>query len=346
MSGLRDERHNNVTDKIAVIGAGAWGTTLAGLLAGKGLDTALWAYEEDLAARMKSSRVNDVYLPEYVLPQGLKVTSDIAEAVAGRDVILMVAPSHASRAVLEKLLPHTSPDAVFVSASKGIENDTLMTMDEVLQDVLPKPFHTRLAVLSGPSFAKEVCKRMPTAVSVASRNPDVSRLIQAVFNTDYFRVYTNPDVTGVELGGSLKNVIAIAAGCSDGLGYGHNTRAALITRGLAEIARLGVAKGANPLTFSGLAGMGDLVLTCTGELSRNRTVGFKLGQGMKLKGILEDMKMVAEGVKTAMSAHGLAVRHSVDMPITEQVYNMLYNDAEPQLVVRKLMSRDLKGELG
>lgn len=345
-SRIADERRKQVTEKIAVIGAGAWGTTLAGLLADKGQDTSLWVFEEDLAARMTDSRVNDMYLPEYVLPAGLAVTPDLKEAVAGRDIILMVAPSHATRTVLERIAPHAAPGAVFVSASKGIENDSLMTMDEVLMDVLPKEFHHGIAVISGPSFAKEVCRRMPTAVSVASRNPDVLRRIQAAFNTDYFRVYTNPDVTGVELGGSLKNVIAIAAGCSDGLGYGHNTRAALITRGLAEIARLGAARGANPLTFSGLAGMGDLVLTCTGELSRNRTVGFRLGQGMKLAEILADMKMVAEGVKTTKSAYGLAERHGVDMPITEQVYNLLYNDAEPQLVVRKLMTRDLKGELG
>lgn len=333
-------------EKVAVVGAGAWGTTLAGLLADNGHEVALWVFEEDLAARISRSRVNDLYLPDYVIPEGVTATPDIHEAVKGKDVIVMVTPSHAARSVFENMLDSVRETATFISASKGIENETLMTMDEVMQYVLPKVFHSRLAVLSGPSFAKEVCRRMPTAVTVASRNPVVSRRMQELFSNEYFRVYTNPDVTGVELGGSLKNVIAIAAGCSDGLGFGHNTRAALITRGLAEISRLGSAMGANPLTFSGLAGMGDLVLTCTGELSRNRTVGYKLGQGMKLAGILAEMKMVAEGVKTTKSAYGLMQRHGVEMPITEQVYGLLYEDAEPRLVVRKLMTRDPKGEIG
>jgi len=333
-------------DRVAVIGAGAWGTTIAGLLADNGHDVSLWVYEEELAARIGKTRMNDMYLPEYVLPEGVFATSVLCEAVRDRGIIVMVTPSHAARAVLDGMLGCVSDTATFCSASKGIENDTLMTMDDVLQYVLPKVFHSRLAVLSGPSFAKEVCRRMPTAVAVASRNPDVSKRLQGIFSNESFRVYTNPDVIGVELGGSLKNVIAIAAGCSDGLGFGHNTRAALITRGLAEMARLGSAMGASPLTFSGLAGMGDLVLTCTGELSRNRTVGYKLGQGMKLAEILSEMNMVAEGVKTTKSAYDLAQRHGVEMPITEQVYRLLYEDAEPTLVVRKLMTRDPKGELG
>jgi glycerol-3-phosphate dehydrogenase (NAD(P)+) len=242
------------------------------------------------------------------------------------------------------MVPHLGTDTSFISASKGIENDTLMTMEEVMKDVLPKSYHNRISVLSGPSFAKEVCRRLPTAVAVASRNPDEARRMQEAFTTKYFRVYTNPDVTGVELGGSVKNVMAIAAGCSDGLGFGHNTRAALITRGIAEMSRLGRAMGANPLTFSGLAGIGDLVLTCTGDLSRNRTVGYKLGEGKKLADILAEMKMVAEGVRTTKSVRGLSKKHRVDMPITEQVYGLLYEDSEPKLVVRKLMSRDLKEE--
>jgi len=334
------------TEKIAVIGGGSWGTTLAGLLADKGHDVALWVFEADLAGRMTGSRVNDLYLPYYKIPENIEVTSDLGLAVRGRGIILMVAPSHVTRGVLAGLLPYADESACFVSATKGIENDTLMTMHEVMEDVMPKAFHNRTAYLSGPSFAKEVCMGMPTAVSMASRDPAVATRLQAAFNTDRFRVYTNPDVIGVELGGALKNVIAIAAGCSDGLGFGHNTRAALITRGLAEIARLGVAMGANPLTFAGLAGMGDLVLTCTGELSRNRTVGYKLGQGTSLPDILSEMKMVAEGVKTAKAAYGLAKKYGVEMPITEQVYRLLYEDTTPQDVVRTLMTRDLKSELG
>ena len=333
-----------MNEKIAVIGGGSWGTTLAGLLAGKGHETILWVFEEDLAQRMQATKVNDIYLPGHTLPDTLKVTHKLDEAVSGADIVLMVTPSHVLRTVLSQLAPSVRSDACFVCASKGIENDTLLTMHEVMEDVLPKEFHGRIACISGPSFAKEVCQKMPTAVSVACRDPQVALRVQAAFNTQYFRVYTNPDVTGVELGGALKNVIAIAAGCSDGLGFGHNTRAALITRGLSEIARLGMAMGANPLTFSGLSGMGDLVLTCTGELSRNRTVGYKLGQGQKLGEILSEMKMVAEGVKTAKAAYGLAKKYGVTMPITQQVYNLLYEDKDPKSVVRELMTRDLKSE--
>jgi len=333
-------------EKIAVIGGGSWGTTLAGLLAAKGQDVSLWVYEADLAARMADARLNDLYLPDYTIPESLAVTSDLAEAVRGRGIILIVTPSHILRHILTTLHPHAADDAVYVCASKGIENDTLLTMSEVMEDVLPKGAHSRVACLSGPSFAREVCKGMPTAVVVAANDPALAKRIQAAFSTDYFRVYTSPDVMGVELGGALKNVIAIAAGCSDGLGFGHNTRAALITRGLAEIARLGVAMGANPLTFSGLSGMGDLVLTCTGELSRNRTVGYSLGRGEKLGAILSGMKMVAEGVKTSKAAYELSIKHEVSMPITEQVYHLLYEDRDPKRVVRELMTRDLKGELG
>jgi glycerol-3-phosphate dehydrogenase (NAD(P)+) len=333
-------------EKIAVIGGGSWGTTLACLLCEKGHRVSLWVFEEDLAERMRQTRVNNLYLPGSVLPDDLDITHDLGWSADGADIILVVTPSHVTRGILQKLSGHVKDGACFVSATKGIENDTLMTMAEVMEDVLPKSFGARASFLSGPSFAREVIRKMPTAVSVASRDPATARRIQAAFNTDYFRVYTNPDVIGVELGGALKNVIAIAAGCSDGLGFGHNTRAALITRGLAEIARLGVAMGANPLTFSGLSGMGDLVLTCTGELSRNRTVGYKLGEGMKLDDILAEMKMVAEGVKTTKSAYGLSRKYSVSMPITEQVHALLYDGKEPKRVVRELMTRDLKSELG
>jgi glycerol-3-phosphate dehydrogenase (NAD(P)+) len=334
-----------LSEKIAVIGAGAWGTTLAALLADKGHKVTLWVYEDDLAGRMRESRINDLYLPGHVLPE-MGITSDLASAVKDKALVLTVTPSHVARTALKALAQSARPDAYFVCASKGIENESLMTMSEVMEDVLPKEFHHRTAFLSGPSFAKEVILKMPTAVSVASKEPQTAKHVQKIFSTDYFRVYTSPDVMGVELGGSLKNVVAIAAGCSDGLGFGHNTRAALITRGLAEIARLGMAMGANPLTFSGLSGMGDLVLTCTGELSRNRTVGFRLGKGEKLSDILSAMKMVAEGVKTTKAAWALSKKYGVRMPITEQVYNLLYEGKEAARVVKDLMTRDLKSELG
>lgn len=334
-----------MSEKIAVIGAGAWGTTLAALLADKGHKVSLWVYEKDLAGRMRESRINDLYLPGHVLPE-MEFTSDLATAAKDKSIILTVTPSHVARTALTALAQSVNPDAYFVCASKGIENESLMTMSEVMEDALPKEFHHRTAFLSGPSFAKEVILKMPTAVSVASKEPQTAKHVQKIFSTDYFRVYTSPDVMGVELGGSLKNVVAIAAGCSDGLGFGHNTRAALITRGLAEIARLGMAMGANPLTFSGLSGMGDLVLTCTGELSRNRTVGYRLGKGEKLSDILSAMKMVAEGVNTTKAAFALSKKYSVQMPITEQVYNLLYEGKEAARVVKDLMTRDLKSELG
>jgi glycerol-3-phosphate dehydrogenase (NAD(P)+) len=316
------------------------------MLSAKGQAVSLWVYEADLALRMAETRENDLYLPGHRLPGGLAITSSLEEAVRGSGIVLMVTPSHVTRRVLDGAAPFVSEDAVVVSATKGIENDTLMLMSEVVEDILPKSFHSRLAYISGPSFAKEVAAGMPTAVSVASRNPAAAARVQAAFNTEYFRVYTNPDVLGVELGGSLKNVIAIAAGCSDGLGFGHNTKAALITRGLAEIARLGAAMGANPLTFAGLSGMGDLVLTCTGGLSRNRMVGEKLGQGMDIGEVLGEMKMVAEGVNTAKAAYGLSKKHGVTMPIVEQTYLLLYEGKDPKQVVRDLMTRDLKSELG
>jgi glycerol-3-phosphate dehydrogenase (NAD(P)+) len=330
--------------KIGVIGAGSWGTTLANLLAKKGLDVTLWAYEADLAARMTQTRVNDLYLPEVELDQRLAVTSDLTAAASNRQLLLMVCPSQVMRRVLEQCRPALSPDGLLVSAAKGIENDTLLTMSEVLEEVLGPGVAERCAFLSGPSFAKEVAAEQPTAVTVAATNESVAATVQELFSTDYFRVYTNADVMGVEFGGALKNVIALAAGVSDGLGFGHNTRAALITRGLAEIARLGEAKGAQAATFAGLAGMGDLVLTCTGDLSRNRTVGMELGRGRKLNDILGSMRMVAEGVKTTLSAFQLAQKLGVDVPITEQMYQILYADKSPRQAVTDLMLRVLKAE--
>jgi len=329
---------------IGVIGAGSWGTTLADLLAKKGYAVTLWAYEHDLVERLAATRQNDLYLPGFTLAPGLAFTSDLTVAVAGRDLLLLVPPSQVMRQVVSQVAEHIAPGTLIVSASKGIENDTLQLMSEVLYEVLPGTLAAGLVFLSGPSFAREVASGMPTAVVAASAREEAARRVQEIFSTDAFRVYTNDDVVGVELGGSLKNVIAVAAGVSDGLGFGYNTRAALITRGLAEMTRLGVALGADAATFAGLAGMGDLVLTCTGDLSRNRSVGMELGRGRKLEEILGGMKMVAEGVKTTLSAYQLASRLGVEVPITEQVYRILYEGKDPRRAVGDLMLRGLKHE--
>ncbi|MCK4536130.1 MAG: NAD(P)-dependent glycerol-3-phosphate dehydrogenase [Desulfuromonadales bacterium] len=330
--------------RIGVIGAGSWGTTLANLLAKKGLEVMLWVYEADLAVRLKEHRVNDLYLPDFKLSERLDYTSDLEEVVAGRQALVLVPPSQAMRSVVSRIVDLVEADCLLVSASKGIENDSLLTMSEVLADIFGAEISSRCAYLSGPSFAKEVSAELPTAVAVAAEDCALASQVQDLFSTDYFRVYTNSDVVGVELCGALKNVIALAAGVSDGLGFGYNTRAALITRGLVEMARLGKAKGANQETFSGLAGMGDLVLTCTGDLSRNRTVGMELGRGRSLEEILAEMRMVAEGVKTTLSAFQLAQRLGVDMPITTQMYEILYAGKEPRQAVTDLMMRDLKPE--
>jgi glycerol-3-phosphate dehydrogenase (NAD(P)+) len=330
--------------EIGVIGAGSWGTTLADLLAKKGFAVTLWAYEKDLVERMGRSRENDLYLPGVALSENLSFTSDLTEAVAAKNVLVLVPPSQIMRQVMSRAVPHIAPETVVVSASKGIENETLQTMSEVLNDLLAPDLNRRLAFLSGPSFAREVAAGMPTAVVAASADSEIARKVQGIFSTEVFRVYTNDDVIGVELGGALKNVIALAAGVSDGLGFGYNTRAALITRGLAEMTRIGVAMGANPATFSGLAGMGDLVLTCTGDLSRNRTVGMELGRGRSLEEILAGMNMVAEGVKTTLSTFQLAQKLQIEVPIVEQMYLILYQGKEARQAVNDLMLRELKPE--
>ncbi|MDY6856199.1 MAG: NAD(P)H-dependent glycerol-3-phosphate dehydrogenase [Thermodesulfobacteriota bacterium] len=331
--------------EIGVIGAGSWGTTLANLLAEKGYRVTLWVYEPELCDIIKRKRENTLYLPDSKLSDNIYPTASFAEVCKGKGILVSVVPSHVVRNTISQTIPFLAEKPIIVSASKGIESDTLMSMSHVLKEVLPVALHENLVYLSGPSFAKEVIKKTPTAVSVASENQEACRIAQGVFATQFFRVYTNSDVIGVELGGALKNVIAIAAGTSDGLGFGHNTRAALITRGLAEISRLGVFVGANPLTFSGLTGLGDLVLTCTSDLSRNRSVGLQLGKGKKLKEILDDMKMVAEGIKTTKAAYHVAKKLNVQMPITEQIYYLLYEDKPAKDVVTQLMSRDLKCEL-
>jgi glycerol-3-phosphate dehydrogenase (NAD(P)+) len=333
-----------VQEKIGVIGAGSWGTSLAILLSEKGHDVSLWVYEKDLSERIKKNRVNDLYLQGFKIPESVFITTSLKESSDRKDLIVTAVPSHVLRAVLTDLAPFIDKKAILISCTKGIENDTLLTPSGIMKEILPEEVHNNLSFLSGPSFALEVAKKLPTAVSVASYDRDAGLRVQTAFNTNYFRVYTNPDVIGVELGGAIKNVIAIASGVSDGLRYGNNARAALITRGLREISRLGIVMGANPLTFSGLSGLGDLILTCTGELSRNRTVGYKLGQGIRLKDILLEMRMVAEGVNTTKAAYRLSKKYNVEMPITEQVYKLLYKDKEPKDVVKDLMARGLKDE--
>ena len=331
--------------KIGVVGAGSWGTALANVLATKGYPIDLWVFEEDVCRQIQETAQNDVFLPGVTLSDNLRPTSDLRMVVQGKDLILIVVPSHVMRDVSRQMAPMLQPDSIIVSASKGIENETQLTMSGVLGETLTDLGDNRFAVLSGPSFAREVAMGLPTVVTAASRHEGCAQIVQHAFATPAFRVYTNDDVIGVELGGSVKNVIAIAAGMIDGLKMGLNTRAALITRGLTEMRRLGLAMGANPRTFAGLAGVGDLVLTCTGDLSRNHTVGKKIGEGMKLKEVLSQMRMVAEGVKTALSVYNLSRRLRVEMPISHAIYRILYEDLAPQDAVYQLMTRDLKQEL-
>ncbi len=329
--------------KSSVIGGGSWGTALASVLASKGPVT-LWAREPDVAAGINTNHRNPRYQTDCELPENVVATTELRTAVAGAELVCVVVPSHAMRAVIGGVSDMLLPGVPIVSASKGIENQSLQTMEEVLCDVLPPALWVDLAFLSGPSFARETLQKMATAVTVAARFGHTAKSVQAAFSTPNFRVYTTEDVTGVELGGALKNVVAIAAGIATGMGLGHNSMAALLTRGLAEITRLAVKLGANPLTLSGLAGMGDLVLTCTGGLSRNRHVGVELGKGRTLEAILGEMNEVAEGVRTTRSAYNLARREGVEMPITEQVYAVLYEQKSPAQALSDLMTRDLKRE--
>ncbi|GBE05530.1 MAG TPA: NAD(P)-dependent glycerol-3-phosphate dehydrogenase [Nitrospirae bacterium] len=325
---------------IAVIGGGSWGTTLAGLLADKEYDVSLWVYEQSVAEEIQRTRVNSTYLPEYVIPDSIKVSHKLEDVVKRTRYVLNVVPAQYTRAVFKDARPYIHKDAIIINASKGIERGTLLTVSAVLKEL----FDCKVAALSGPSFASEVIKRLPTAVTIAAEDDDTCFLLQEIFNTDYFRVYTHTDITGVEIGGALKNVMAIASGISDGLGLGASARAALITRGLVEITRLGKAMGAHERTFMGLSGLGDLVLTCTGQLSRNHTVGVKLGQGLKLQDIVQSMKMVAEGVATSEAAYELSKKYNVEMPIVEQIYKTINEDKNPADAVKALMGRTLKSE--
>jgi len=325
---------------IAVLGAGAWGSSLAKLLAEKEYDTVIWALEKEVADEINEKGINSVYLDGVSFPGTLKATSDLSEAVNKARYILNVVPTQHTRSVIEKALPYIEDSAVIINASKGIENGTHLTVSSIIKELTGH----RIAVISGPSFAAEVTKRLPTAVTLATEDNSTALILQEIFNTDYFRVYTHNDILGVELGGALKNVMAVASGISDGLGLGNSARAALITRGLAEMSRLGASMGADPATFAGLSGLGDLVLTCSSPLSRNYTVGSQLGQGKTLKEIMEGRKSVAEGVATAKAAHDLALKQNVDMPIAEQVYRVLYEDKPAATAVSDLMTRSPKSE--
>jgi glycerol-3-phosphate dehydrogenase (NAD(P)+) len=331
--------------KIGVVGAGSWGTAIANLLALKEYAIDLWVFEKIVKDQILKHRENKIFLAGISLSPNISPSNDLFEVVAQKDLVVIVVPSHVMRVTTQKIAGFLSKEAVVISASKGIENKTHLTMTGIFRETLPDIPDDHLAVLSGPSFAREVAKKNPTVVTVASKSLKVASLVQHVFATPYFRVYTNDDLIGVELGGSVKNVIAIAAGIVDGLGLGLNSRAALITRGQTEIRRLGLALGANPRTFTGLAGIGDLILTCTGNLSRNHTVGKKIGAGMKLGEVLAKMHMVAEGVKTAKSVYNLSRKIGVEMPISHEVYHILYDDLAPQKAVHRLMTRDLKQEL-
>ncbi|HWR15254.1 MAG TPA: NAD(P)H-dependent glycerol-3-phosphate dehydrogenase [Terriglobales bacterium] len=327
---------------IAVIGAGAWGTALAVALARQHRhNVTLWAFEKEVSESVRQRGINEMFLPGQTLPIEIQVTNSLEEALRNQQMVVSVMPSHHTRRVFKNMAPFLHREMIFVSATKGVENETLLRMSEVIREVIAeKGWNPRIGAISGPSFAKEVAKGDPTAITVASKDADLAALVQREFSDHTFRIYTNDDIIGVELGGALKNVIAIAAGVCDGLGLGHNTIAALITRGLAEIARLAVACGARQVTMAGLAGMGDLVLTCTGGLSRNRTVGVELGKGRKLDEIIAGMHgMVAEGVLTTNAAVGLAKKMNVEMPITEQMYAILHDGKSPKESMRELMTR-------
>ena len=331
---------------IAVIGAGAWGTALAKILAEKGLAIRLWAYEPNIVDAINTSHENPLFLKGVTLPAALTATSSFADALEGCDGILFVTPSHVARPVLERLAACLTHPIPLIIATKGIEEDTTKLMTQVAEDVFPTPMHPMVMVLSGPSFASELSTGRPTAVCLAGADNQLVRQFQSALMTPTFRIYADADVIGVQLGGALKNVIAVAAGVVDGLELGLNARAALITRGLAEIIRLGTAMGADPRTFYGLSGVGDLVLTCTGTLSRNHTVGMRIGKGEPLDAVLGGMQAVAEGVRTARAAWGLAKRYGVDMPIIQEINAVLFEHKPCCNAVSDLMARDAKEEKG
>lgn len=330
--------------RLAIIGGGSWGTALALALAPKYDSVRLWVFEPYLADTINRTRINDLFLPGFKLPAAIEAGTRLGWAIDAAETVLGVMPSHHARSIYTQLAPHAAPDMLFVSATKGLEPDSLLRISEVIRDVLKPRFEARIGVLSGPTFAREIARGEPAAIVISSIDADLARTIQHRFAGPSFRLYTNSDPVGVEIGAALKNVIAIAAGVCAGLGLGANTMAALITRGLAEITRLAIAAGGSARTLAGLAGLGDLVLTCNGELSRNRTVGYQLGQGKPLSEILGGMRMVAEGVQTTSAAVALAARLRVEVPIAAQMHAVLYQDKSPKAALRDLMERSLKEE--
>ena len=330
--------------KISVLGAGGWGTTLAILLHYNGHEVTLWEYKKNYSKILVKSRINETYLPGVKIPKEILITHDLEEATINKNMIVLAVPSQFLRSVTTKITPSDIKNSILVSVAKGIENNSLMTMSQMLKDEIPSLNSDQIGVLSGPSHAEEVSRRIPTAVVTASQNVDTSKSIQAAFITSYFRVYASTDTLGVELGGAFKNVIAIGAGIIDGAKFGDNTKAAIMTRGIAEISRLGIALGAQPETFAGLSGMGDLIVTCMSKHSRNRYVGEQVGAGKKLKAVLKSMQMVAEGVETSRSASSLGKKHKVEIPITTEVYRILFEDKDPVKATTDLMTRDMKME--
>ena len=329
---------------IGVIGSGAWGTTLALLLANKGLEVVLWEHQPERAVAIQQSRENALFLPRFRLPDNLYVTSDVAQATRGKQLLLLVTPSQRMRENVRLLAPYLGPDTLCVSCTKGIEIGSLKRMTEVITEEIPSVAH-RIAALSGPNISFEIAQGKPTAAVVAVSNEEVAVRIRDMVNTPLFRIYTSTDVVGVELGGALKNIIAIGAGFNEGMQYGENAKAAFITRALAEIARLGIAAGAHPMTFIGLAGIGDLIVTCASPLSRNQQLGRRLAAGEKLEDILASTHTVAEGLYTTKAALQLAKRYNVELPITQQLSLVLFEGLDPHKAVPELMMRDPKSEM-
>ncbi|GHV56717.1 glycerol-3-phosphate dehydrogenase [NAD(P)+] [Deltaproteobacteria bacterium] len=331
--------------KVAVIGAGAWGTALAAHAARQGLAVTLWAHRPEVAERINRDRINPEFLPEVKLPDNLVAVSDMERALAGQKLVLMVVPSHVMREVAARLAPNLPRGALVVSASKGIEDETSATMVQILEEEFRPHAGLELGALSGPSFAREVALGLPTAVTLAMRSRPLAQAVQALLSAPTFRIYTSLDLVGVELGGALKNVYAIATGICDGFSLGLNARAAMLPRALGEMSRMAVALGANPMTLAGLSGMGDLILTATGDLSRNRQVGLRLGRGEQLTDILAGRRDIAEGIRNARSVHGMALRYQVEMPMAREVYRVLYEGKEPRQGLVELLNRPLKDEL-
>ncbi|MCR4430085.1 MAG: NAD(P)H-dependent glycerol-3-phosphate dehydrogenase [Tepidanaerobacteraceae bacterium] len=331
--------------KVAVVGAGGWGTTLANMLAQNGIAVSLWSRRPELAEEIKICRENKAYLPGIKISNNIFISSDIERVVHDSEFVVMAVPSHSMGEIARRIARHLKDDAIIISAAKGLETDSFRRMSEVLEQELPSKFSKNIAVLSGPSHAEEVSKELPTAVVAASAVRQVAELVQDIFMNNYFRVYTNPDVVGVEIGGALKNVIAICSGISDGLGFGDNTRSALMTRGIVEITRLGIRLGAMPATFGGLSGIGDLIVTCSSLYSRNRRAGIEIGRGKTVKQVAESTKMVIEGINTTKAAFLLAKKLNIEMPITEQAYAVLFQNKNPLDAVTTLMNRRGKHEI-